>query len=126
MNRLAFPLLCLCFTGRVGAAQSSPSHEGGSRISENARNTMAKGSVPLPLARSAVKKPSSIQWRSFLQQWWFEIAVENGSRVARQPKTRAALKGPFFHDWFSTVAQYPFDRWDDGDSFQTSYIYHPA
>jgi hypothetical protein len=72
------------------------------------------------------KPPSGIHWGALMSQWWLEISLENGSRLLRQPKTRAALRGKFFDDWFSTVTQYPFDRWDDGDSFQTSYIYHPA
>jgi hypothetical protein len=44
----------------------------------------------------------------------------------KEPKTRDALSGPFFHDWFTTVSTYNFGRWDDDDKFITSNLGHPA
>jgi hypothetical protein len=41
------------------------------------------------------------------------------------PTYNGTLKGPFFRDWFHSVASYRFSRWNDGDPFLVDYIGHP-
>jgi hypothetical protein len=67
-----------------------------------------------------------IHWGSLFQQWFLNLVIEQTERIAKEPKTRAQLSGPFFQDWFDTVSSYQFDRWDDNDKFITSNLGHPA
>ncbi|MES4793477.1 MAG: hypothetical protein C4321_11300, partial [Chloroflexota bacterium] len=48
---------------------------------------------------------------------------EHAFRLATEDGTRADLKGPFFKDWFATVAS--LRGWRDGDPFMVNYIGHP-
>jgi hypothetical protein len=72
------------------------------------------------------KKSGGIHWDSLLREWWLNLAMEQSVRIVKEPKTRDALNGPFFHDWFSSVSTYHFGRWDDDDKFVTSNLGHPA
>jgi hypothetical protein len=71
------------------------------------------------------KHSGGIHWGPLLQQWWLNLVMEQTVRIVKEPKTRNALSGPFFHDWFSTVSMYHFGRWDDDDKFVTSNLGHP-
>jgi len=66
-----------------------------------------------------------IHWKSLIEQWLLNLTIEQTERIAQQAKTRDVLSGPFFHDWFTTVSLYHFDRWDDNDKFITSNLSHP-
>ena len=74
---------------------------------------------------TTAKRPG-IHWGSLLREWWLNLAMEQTERIIKESKTRDRLSGPFFQDWFSTVAGYHFNRWDDGDKFITSDLGHPA
>ncbi|HUR36883.1 MAG TPA: hypothetical protein VM009_03635 [Terriglobales bacterium] len=41
------------------------------------------------------------------------------------PTYRGTLNGPFFRDWFHSVASYRYTRWHDDDPFLVDYIGHP-
>jgi hypothetical protein len=75
---------------------------------------------------AAPKRPGGIHWGPLLREWWTFVAIENTERIIREPKTRSQLSGPFFRDWFDSVADYHFDNWNDGGKFFTSYMAHPA
>ena len=70
-------------------------------------------------------KHGGIHWKPLLREWWLNVLMEQGVRIAHEPKTRDAMSGHFFSDWFTTVATYHFDRWDDDDKFITSNVCHP-
>lgn len=71
-------------------------------------------------------KPSGgIHWGPLLREWFLNLVMEQTERIAQQAKTRNALSGPFFGDWFNTVSTYHFDHWDDNDKFITSNLAHP-
>jgi hypothetical protein len=72
------------------------------------------------------KHSGGIHWGPLLRQWWLNLVMEQTVRIAKEPKTRYALGGPFFRDWFSSVSTYHFNRWDDDDKFVTSNLGHPA
>jgi hypothetical protein len=72
-----------------------------------------------------VKHSGGIHWGPLLRQWCLNLVMDQTVRIVKEPKTRDALGGPFFHDWFSTVSTYHFGRWDDGDKSITSDLGHP-
>jgi hypothetical protein len=51
------------------------------------------------------------------------LAIEHGTRLALDSKTRTELSGPFFRDYIDSV-HIPRD-WDDGDSVAVNYVGHP-
>jgi hypothetical protein len=79
----------------------------------------------LPGAQPA-EHSGDIHWRSLIQQWWLNLAMEQTERIVKESKTRDQLSGPFFQGWLNTVSMYRFDRWDDNDKFVTSYLGHPT
>jgi len=81
--------------------------------------------VPLPEARRP-EHSGGIHWAPLLRQWWLNLVMEQSVRIAKEPKTRDQLSGPFFQGWFDTVSAYHFNRWDDDDKFVTSNLGHPA
>lgn len=80
---------------------------------------------PAPV-RPEARRPGGIHWKPLLREWWLNLLIEHGERIAKEPKTRAQLSGPFFQDWFDTVSMYQFGRWDDNDKFVTSNLGHPT
>jgi hypothetical protein len=86
--------------------------------------TPSRPDPALPVA-SRAERPAGIHWKSLFEQWCLNLAMEQTVRIAHEPKTRDALSGPFFQDWFNTVSTYHFNRWDDEDKFITSNIAHP-
>ncbi|HEX8088532.1 MAG TPA: hypothetical protein VF762_06735 [Blastocatellia bacterium] len=65
---------------------------------------------------------TSFKWRSALNQDLLILAVEHGYDLT-QDKTRRELKGPFFKDYFRSVAG--LGGWADGGKFFTNYLAHP-
>jgi len=99
--------------------QTSPSAPTGPASSD--------GLQPAPLVVAQPPQQSGgIHWKSLLEQWWLNLTIEQTERIAQQAKTRDALSGPFFQNWFNTVTTYHFDHWDDDDKFITSNLGHPT
>ena len=63
-----------------------------------------------------------IRWGSLYRQSLLFLAIEHGFRLAMQPDSREAIKGPFFKDYFKSVRG--LRGWGDGDPFLTNYIGH--
>ncbi len=63
------------------------------------------------------------QWRPAIYQSFMMMAIQHGYAIGFQEKTRRALKGPFFRDYWNSVKG--LDGWDDGNKFFTNYIAHP-
>ena len=80
---------------------------------------------PVPALPEA-KHSGGIHWGPLLREWWLNLVMEQTERIVKESKTRDQLSGPFFHDWFNTVSNYHFDRWDDDDKFVTSNLGHPT
>lgn len=79
-----------------------------------------------PQVRPEKERPSGIHWKSLMREWWLNLCMEQTERILKESKTRQALGGPFFQDWFNSVSTYHFNRWDDDDKFVTSNLGHPA
>ena len=62
------------------------------------------------------------KWGSAINQYLLVLAVEHAFDLT-QEKTRRELKGPFFKDYFRSVAG--LGGWDDGGKFFTNYVAHP-
>jgi len=80
----------------------------------------AKSSQPNP--RKPANADSGFDWSAAIQQSLVFLAVQQ-SYALTQPKTREALKGPFFRDYFNSVKS--LGGWADGGRFFTNYIAHP-
>lgn len=62
-------------------------------------------------------------WRPAILQSLMMQGVQHGYALAAQEKTRRALKGPFFKDYWRSLKG--LSGWDDGNRFFTNYIAHP-
>ncbi|MBA3768958.1 MAG: hypothetical protein H0X08_00365 [Blastocatellia bacterium] len=62
------------------------------------------------------------QWKSAIKQSLLFLGVQHGYAMT-QPKTRSALRGPFFRDYFRSVKT--LHGWGDGGRFFTNYVAHP-
>ncbi len=62
------------------------------------------------------------QWGPAFRQSLLFLAVQHGYAMT-QPKTRKALRGPFFKDYVGSVRS--LGGWSDGGKFFTNYVAHP-
>jgi hypothetical protein len=69
------------------------------------------------------QKQPAPAWLTALKHSLVLLAIEHGTRIAFDPKTRNELSGPFFRDYIDSV-HIPRD-WDDGDSVAVNYVGHP-
>jgi hypothetical protein len=67
-------------------------------------------------------KPQSVQWGPLLKDSFRFLMFEQAFRIS-QRNTREGYDGPFFRDYFDSVAN--IHGWRDGDSFTTNYVGHP-
>ncbi len=71
-------------------------------------------------------KDVTVNWRkAFLESGLF-IVLMNGKRAALEPWTQAAMKGPFFKDYWRSIKGSLKWKWKDGDDFFINYVRHPA
>ncbi|HEY9284260.1 MAG TPA: hypothetical protein VIP46_12470 [Pyrinomonadaceae bacterium] len=61
-------------------------------------------------------------WEPAAAEAMLFLGVQHGYALT-QPKTQRALSGPFFRDYFRSVAS--LGKWDDGGRFFTNYVAHP-
>ena len=108
-----FAFLVLSAGLKPGWAQlSSPSGGNGKALS------------PLAATAPVVSLSSPrFDWNPALRQSLLFLGIQHGYRIADQPNTRAALKGPFLRDYVDSVAG--LRGWDDGDSVLANYVGHP-
>jgi hypothetical protein len=66
---------------------------------------------------------ASVDWKGLARHSQRFLAVEHGFRLATEPGTRAGLKGSFFGNYGSAVAN--LHGWTDGDEFYVNYLGHP-
>lgn len=62
-------------------------------------------------------------WKDAIYQSLMIQGVQHAYALAVQEKTRRALKGPFFKDYWESIRG--LRGWDDGNKFFTNYIAHP-
>jgi hypothetical protein len=66
--------------------------------------------------------PESVEWGPLLKDSLRFLTFEHAYRMT-QPNTRQGFSGPFFEDYFQSVAN--IHGWHDGDPFATNSIGHP-
>jgi hypothetical protein len=66
--------------------------------------------------------PESVEWGPLLKDSFRFLTFEHAYRMT-QRNTRAGFTGPFFGDYFRSVAN--IHGWSDGDPFTTNYVGHP-
>jgi hypothetical protein len=65
-------------------------------------------------------------WKGLLWESFGFFGVENGYRLMTDPYFRMLLKDkPFWHDYISSLKQWNWRRWDDGDDFLVAWVAHP-
>ena len=62
------------------------------------------------------------RWQAATEQTLLFLSIQHGYAFT-QPKTRRDLSGPFFRDYFRSVAS--IGKWGDGGKFFTNYVAHP-
>lgn len=80
------------------------------------------GAVPLVQSQASALPSQKFHWAPALRQSLLFLGVEHGFRMT-QLYTRKRLAGPFFQDWFDSVAG--TSGWGDHDAFSANYIGHP-
>jgi hypothetical protein len=99
---------------------------------ENLDRSLPSVSSALPEAWNHVQQQAPLiggngharfRWKPALKQSLLFLAVQHGYAVTAQDKTRRELAGPFFKDYFKSVAS--LGGWKDGGRFFTNYIAHP-
>ena len=78
-------------------------------------DSAATGAAPDEIARG-------FRWKSATDQTLLFLGIQHGYAMT-QPKTRRDLSGPFFKDYFRSVAS--IGKWGDGGKFFTNYVAHP-
>lgn len=68
------------------------------------------------------KQHRGLRWKSAAEQTLLFLGIQHGYAFT-QPKTRRDMSGPFFKDYFRSVAS--IGKWDDGGKFFTNYVAHP-
>ena len=89
--------------------------------------TVPAASDPAPEGSDAAgaapdKTNRGFGWRAATEQTALFLGIQHGYALT-QPKTRRDLHGPFFKDYFRSVAS--IGKWADGGRFFTNYVAHP-
>ena len=66
---------------------------------------------------------SSFNWDGAIRQSLLFLSILHAFRFTTEPDTRAAMRGPFWKDYFRSVGS--LRGWGDGDEFLVNYIGHP-
>ncbi len=90
---------------------------------DSARPALPNVAPPLPNPALQWGEHAGFQWQSALRQAALFAGMQHAFRMATEAGSRADLKGPFFKDYFATLAN--LSAWDDGDPFIVNYIGHP-
>ena len=80
----------------------------------------AAGSAQEKSAQEKVDR--GFRWKAATEQTLLFLSIQHGYAFT-QPKTRRDLSGPFFRDYFRSVAS--IGKWGDGGKFFTNYVAHP-
>jgi len=75
-----------------------------------------------PGAEAGRKRPG-FNWKGGLGQSLLMLATQRGADLLTERNTRLNLRGPFFKDYFRSVAN--TRGWRDGDPTATNYLAHP-
>lgn len=62
-------------------------------------------------------------WKPAIEQSMILLGIQHGYALIAQEKTRRALKGPLFRDYWRSLKG--LHGWDDGNRFFTNYVAHP-
>ena len=78
--------------------------------------------VSAAIIRSEVPQAPRFAWRAATRQSVTLLVFQHAARMAQQ-KTREEMRGPFFHDYTTSIAN--IAGWEDGDGVLTNYVAHP-
>ena len=106
----------------VGAADPQPNPQRGVRIDlDDLIASMDRGQAGA--ARGAVEH---YHWKGLLWESFAFFSVENSQRLMADHYFRQLTAAkPFWHDYFASLRQWNWRRWNDGDDFLVAYIAHP-
>jgi hypothetical protein len=78
---------------------------------------------PLAVANNLPEPPRPFNWGSALKQSGLFLGIQHSVRIATEPGTRGALRGPFLKDYGRSATG--VRGWGDGDPFIVNYVGHP-
>src|SRR5690348_18461419 len=133
MRRLAISpcVLVLALLPVNSARLNAQSADSGSAPAEPDLDAPALADTPIaepprPVVSSRPVRERSIHWGSLLEHEFLFLSFEHSFRLLSQEKTRDALSGHFFQDWFYIADHVQWNHWSDGDKWFTSNLAHPA
>jgi len=118
----------------VTSASPTPPHaEDSSDAVEKVIPEQEQSSSPVPADADTLPEGSAggsapekgdrgFRWKAATEQTLLFLSIQHGYAFT-QPKTRRDLSGPFFRDYFRSVAS--IGKWGDGGKFFTNYVAHP-
>ncbi len=94
------------------------------KLSDTSPKQLKVPDLPAETLQDLSKEESAgFDWSAAMNQSLMFLAIQHGYAIGGQAKTRRALKGPFFRDYFDSVKS--LGGWSDGGKFFTNYVAHP-
>ena len=106
---------------RAGASISTSAGSGDAEISPG---ILPSPPTVSPSLISPEYPEPGVNWKGVFVQSGFFLGVEHGFRLAFQSDTREGLRGPFFHNYVTSLGS--LHGWADGNDFYINYIGHPV
>jgi len=75
------------------------------------------------VVESRSENENSVDWEGIANQSWRFLAIMQAYRLGTEAGTRAGLKGTFFDNNATALAN--LHGWADGDEFYVNYVGHP-
>jgi hypothetical protein len=122
-SSIALVLLYAATATHSRAQEFNALTQDGADTAQTAAMAILPATRALPM--TAHHKPG-IHWGRLIKQEFFFLGVQQSFRLATEAKTRRALDGNYFQDWFYIVEHVRWNRWSDGDKWFTSDLAHPA
>lgn len=105
--------------GAEGSLPDAPS----ARVSADSSAPLARPepAIAPAIIRVETREAPRFRWNAATGQSMTLLFLQHGARMV-QPKTRAHMGGPFFHDYTQSIN---VTGWEDGDGVLTNYVAHP-
>jgi len=135
----ALPDAPLAAAREAVSSDAGDSHDSQPRASDTSTRTLAPVPVyvrsatssPIVTSRTcasgeAAKQDCREHWTPLLRQTFESLLLEQGMNLATDPAGRYNIShGHWFDHWTDSVANQHLTRWNNGDSFASSYVGHP-
>jgi hypothetical protein len=121
---LAAPPLTAQTAETVAIPDTRPLLELGMQLAEQVPPQPQAPPATKPSAQFVTGSKGTIDYAGLLADSFTMLTIQHTFRIAAEAKTRRALKGPFWEDYFEALSIWR--GWDDDDMFRVNYFGHPA